>query len=131
MKLVPFLTEGEKGYVIFRLERDGEPDAYIWVDGYGNMLRVTSFYAVASIFTHNPEPMMIASDEYEEEIDKALEKLKEYPKDKLEGMFEKFDKNVEAKQQDEEEWKEYCDWEESAKKDVEEAKKNRVKEIVF
>ena len=115
MKIVPFIGDGP---VIFRVENEGKPNAYVWVGrgkpGTSDGIRVTSFYGVASKFNHDPEPEIVCSKVSEEVIDKAFDRLEKCPKEDLNEMFDEFNKQIEKKQKDENGWKEYCDWEEYA-----------------
>ena len=126
MKLIPFLASS---CMIFRVEREGKPNVYLWVDG--DRVKVTNFYGVASMFTHDPEPVPVITKEFDEEVDEALEKLRDFPKDKLAEMFERVDEGIEHKKENEDGWKEYCEWEKYALDEVKKAEENGGGEVMF
>lgn len=136
MKIVPFLGDPDGGgMVIFRTEQEGKPSAYIWVKageaGSERGIRVTNFYGLVSYFSQVEDPLVVYSKAEQKDFDAAMERLEKCPKEHLEKLFEAFNRDIEAKQKDDDDWKEYTDWEEQALKVVQEAEKSETGEVIF
>ena len=124
MRIVPFLADSEDGeLVIFRIEDENEPDAYIWVDNESGKIQITSFYRLPSYFNHAVEPMIVASKVNPDAIHDAFVQIEKYPRDELQKMFDEHNREMENRKKNEKSWKEYCDWEEESLKMAEEAEK--------
>ena len=127
MKIVPFLVESkDSGFVIFRVELKDKPDIYIWVDddyepGSEKGIRVTSFYGVASYFTHTVEPLIAAGHADEDFLRRAVERLDKCPKEPMRKMLSRVVEDIESKMTKKEEWDEYLEWEREAIEAVEKA----------
>ena len=136
IKICPYLTDNEDdGLVIFRLERSGKPSVYAWVineDGLDNAVqKISSFYGVVSYFTHICSPLTIARFAKKESLNKATRKLKSFPKEKFMAMLEEADLDIEHKRKNPDEWKEYIEWEASAKQLIEEVAGRGETNIIF
>ena len=136
MKIVPFLSDShEDGFIIFRIEDENEPDAYVWVSdgevGSSSGIRVTSFYALASYLNHVTEPFIVCSKVKPETIAKAFERMEKCPKEDMDRMFEDYNNEMEWRRKDEKKWKEYKDWEDFAIENIKKAEEEGNGEVVF
>ena len=125
IKISPYLADGDGDrFVIFRLERSGKPSVYVWVSNEDAMdisvRKITSFIGVLSHFSHACSPLTIARFALKENLNKAFQRLKRFPKDKLMALLEQADLDIERKKENPNEWKEYIEWEESARQLIEE-----------
>ena len=122
--LRPFLMdEGKEDFVVFMLQRDNTPNAYIWVrlrEGFDpeRDIRVSNFYGLCSYCTHTTDPFYAGAIP-EDVIEDALRRLDECPDGVMAAKMDDFNKDMEWKMENENIFREYSEWEDKTLKEAE------------
>ncbi|MBQ4197761.1 MAG: hypothetical protein II659_07945 [Bacteroidales bacterium] len=120
-------NEGKNRFVIFEIDIEGAPNAYIWVfvpdDDIPGIINIEPITRIYSYINHDVSRFCVREEDAAEIIDKALEFLSEFPEAELSAKLKAFNDRFDSDEYYRRRWEnEFDDLEQRTAESIEEAR---------